>query len=447
MEDLIKTQKNNTDLNNNGIPDKFEYQEANDITDFKPQGNAFDNAYENEEQIKSAIPNYRDYQWYKEPNEGYFFSLGQKVEDLVESNPEKSKEMLKQIAGTSDEISKKDVEPLMKEIEQLTDDNPNNDEVDNQAVQEVTKKVFDKMSLDDIADADEKAMNGEGPILTVEDSIDPDSRYSLEDSLNDFADERFSVNWPQKKETLGDRRFEYTGKEIPEDEKKEEKKLEKFIKSLPNMTMMEDNDSVDINTNQSATSDLASNEISGSGNTEKEKLDGGSKPTVGHSFLGDIGGGGAGAQGGIKVNANIDNDDNDAHSSAGGSKTDVKVEEADANTASMNGANKSEHIDDTLDSLSFKEAKHEKDIKTNEQADLPSGETWTENNDHWELPDIKEMMTKQGGGVYLPFKFTVENGELYVSQIGTGRKLPFDEFLKAEPFAGKQIIELMNGDK
>lgn len=437
MEELLQDKNNNMDLNNNGIPDKFEYQEAIDITDFKPQGNAFDNAYENEEQISAAIPDYKRYQWYKEPNEGYFFSLGQKVEDLVESNPEKSKEMLEQIADTSDEISEKDVEPLVKEAEQLTDDNPNNDEVDNQAVKEVSQKVFDKMTLDDIADADEKAIKGEGPILTVEDSIDPDNRYSLEDSLNDFAEERFSVNWPQKKETLGDRTYEYTGKEIPEDEKKEEEtkntenkfdKLKEFLSGFGGKVNTEE---MPITTEKET----------------KQSSEGVSRPTVGHSFLGDIGGGGASASGGIKVNADIDNDDNDAHSSAGSSKTDVKVEEADANTASMNGANKSEHIDDTLDSLSFKETKHEKDIKTNEQADLPSGETWTENNDHWKLPDIKEMMTKQGGGVYLPFRFTVENGELYVSQIGTGRKLPFDDFLKAEPFAGKQIIELMNGDK
>ena len=74
MEENMQTQNsNNIDLNNNGIPDVFEYQEANDLVDFKPQGNAFDNAYENEEQIKSAIPNYREYQWYKEPNEGYLY--------------------------------------------------------------------------------------------------------------------------------------------------------------------------------------------------------------------------------------------------------------------------------------------------------------------------------------------------------------------------------------
>jgi len=417
MEELMQTQNSNADLNNNGIPDIFEYQEANDITDFKPQGNAFDNAYENEEQIKSAIPNYRDYQWYKEPNEGYFFSLGQKVEDLVESNPEESKEMLEQIADTSNEVSEKDVKPLIKEAEQLTDNNPNNDEVDNQAVKEVTQEVFDNMSVDDIEKADADAIKGEGDYLTVAQDLDFDKDdlyyfeqegYSLED-INNLTEE-------QKEEIINE----------PNKESKFSK-LKEFLSFGGN-----------VNTELP----IEEMSIEEKGNTP---ITSGVR-AVGHSFLGDSGGGSTSISGGIKVNADIDNDnDNDAHSSAGGSKTDVK--EMDANTASMNGANKSEHIDDTLDSLSFKETEHKKDIKTNEQADLPGGETWTENNDHWELPDIKEMMTKQGGGIHLPFKFTVENGELYVSQIGTGRKLPFDEFLKAEPFAGKQIIELMNGDK
>ena len=427
---------NNIDLNNNGIPDVFEYQEANDLVDFKPQGNAFDNAYENEEQIAKNIPDYKQYQWYKEPNEGYFFSLCQKVKDLVENNPEKSKEMLEQIADTSDDISKKDVKPLIKEAEQLTDDNPNNDEVDNQAVKEVTKKVFDEMTLDDIEKADAAAIKGEGDYLTIAKDLGFDDE---DDFLYYFEQVGYK---PEDVNNLTEEQKEEIAKEP--DKKKKLEKLAEFIKSLPNMTMMNNNDGINVNTNQSATSDLASNEISGSDNIEKEKLDGGSKPAIGHSFLGGLGGGGTSISGGIKVNADIDNS-NDAHSSAGGSKTDVK--EMDANTASMNGANKSEHIDDTLDSLSFKETEHEKDIKTDEQADLPDGETWTENNDHWELPDIKKMLSEQGGGTYLPFKFTVENGELYVSQIGTGRKLPFDDFLKAEPFAGKQIIELMNREK
>ena len=413
MEELMQ------DNNNNGIPDMFEYQEANDITDFKPQGNAFDNAYENEEQISAAIPDYKQYQWYKEPNEGYFFSLGQKVEDLVESNPEKSKEMLEQIAETNPEISKKDVQPLIKEAEQLTDTNPNNDEVNNQAVKEVTQEVYDNMSIEDIEKADAAAIKGEGDYITVAKDLGFDNE---DDFLYYFEQEGYK---PEDVNNLTEEQKE----EIKNTENKEDKfaKLKGFLAGFGGK----------VNTEEMPI-------------TEKEETkqpsEGGSRPTVGHSFLGGSGGGGASASGGIKVNADIDNSNN-SHSNAGGSKTDVKVEDVDANTASMNGANKSEHIDDTLDTLSFKETEHEKDIKTDEQADLPDAEFHSEKKERFELPDIKEMLSEQGGGNYLPFKFTVENGELYVSQIGTGRKLPFDDFLKAEPFAGKQIIELMNGDK
>lgn len=178
---------------------------------------------------------------------------------------------------------------------------------------------------------------------------------------------------------------------------------------------------------------------------ENKGNDGGSKPTAGYSFLGGLGGGGASASGGIKVNADIDNS-NDTHSSAGGPKTDVNVEKADANVSSMNSANKSEHIDNSLDSLGFKDTEHEDNIKTDEQADLPDAEFHSQKKERYELPDIKELMQKQGGGTHLPFKFTVEDGELYVSQIGTGRKLPFDDFLKVEPLAAKHIVEIMNGE-
>ena len=52
------------------------------------------------------------------------------------------------------------------------------------------KEDYDKMPIDDIADADKKAIEGEGPTLTVSDSIDPDNRYSIEDSLDEFANEK-----------------------------------------------------------------------------------------------------------------------------------------------------------------------------------------------------------------------------------------------------------------
>ena len=416
MEELMQDKENNIDLNNNGIPDKFEYQEASDLVDFKPQGNAFDNAYENEEQIKSAIPNYREYQWYKEPNEGYFYSLCQRIEDLVESNPEESKEMLEQIADTNPNISKSDVEPLVKEAEQLTDENPNNDEVDNQAVKEVSQKIFDEMTLDDIEKADAAAMKGEGDYITVAKDLGFDDE---DDFLYYFEQAGYK---PEDVENLTEEQRE----EIRKTKNKDDKftKLKNFLSGFD----------INVNTETPIQNDIQK---------EEKPFEGGSKPTVGHSFLGGSGSGVISVPRGIKTNKDVNNSNN-VHSSAGGPKTNVKVEEVDANTASMNGANDVEHLDDVLDSLGFKDIEHEENIKTNEQADLPNGETWTENNDHWELPDIKKMMEEQGGGIYLPFKFTIENGELYVSQIGTGRKLPFDDFLKVEPLAAKQMAETIN---
>lgn len=416
MEELMQDKENNIDLNNNGIPDKFEYQEASDLVDFKPQGNAFDNAYENEEQIKSAIPNYREYQWYKELNEGYFYSLGQRIKDLIESNPEESKEMLEQIADTNPDISKSDVEPLVKEAEQLTDDNPNNDEVDNQAIKEVSQKLFDEMTLDDIEKVDAAAMKGEGDYITVAKDLGFDDE---DDFLYYFEQAGYK---PEDVENLTEEQRE----EIRKTKNKDDKftKLKNFLSGFD----------INVNTETPIQNDIQK---------EEKPFEGGSKPTVGHSFLGGSGSGVISVPRGIKTNKDVNNSNN-VHSSAGGPKTNVKVEEVDANTASMNGANDVDHLDDVLDSLGFKDIEHEENIKTNEQADLPNGETWTENNDHWELPDIKKMMEEQGGGIYLPFKFTIENGELYVSQIGTGRKLPFDDFLKVEPLAAKQMVETIN---
>ena len=120
MEELM--QDNNTDLNNNGVPDKFEYQDAADVSGFQPQGNAFDDAYTSEEQIAKIIPDYKSYQWFREPNEGYFYSYGQKLENKIESGAI-TPEMLPE--GSD----------IQKEAEQLYDNNPNNDEVNNEAMQ------------------------------------------------------------------------------------------------------------------------------------------------------------------------------------------------------------------------------------------------------------------------------------------------------------------------
>lgn len=160
MEELMQ------DKNNNGVPDQFEYQESSDLANFQPQGNAFDNAYTSEEQIAKSIPDYKSYQWYKEPNEGYFYSYGQKLENKIESG-EITPEQLPEGSG------------IQKEAEQLYDDNPHNDEVNNEKVEE---------SLDELAkDSLKKANETENPLRVYKprsfykDKYDPDAKNAYED--------------------------------------------------------------------------------------------------------------------------------------------------------------------------------------------------------------------------------------------------------------------------
>jgi hypothetical protein len=399
---------NDIDANQNGIPDWFESRE-DDQTSF-PEGD-LGHAYTSEEKIAAKIPNYKDYKWYQNPaveghpDTAYFYTLGEKVENKIESGE-----------ITPDELPEGSA--IQKEAEQLYDSNPNNDEVNNEAIKEISQEDFNKMSLDEIEQADAEAMKGEGDYLTVA----QDLGFEDDEFLRYFEQEGYK---PEEVENLTEEQKE----EIRNEPNKENKfsKLKEFLSGFGgnvNTELPIEETSIEEKENAPVTSGVR---------------------TAGFSFLGNSGGSASPAS--IRsTNADIDsnNDSNSGHPTDGNTP---KVAEMDGNIASTNGANKVEHLDDAMDSLSFKDTEHEENIKTNEQADLPSGETWTENNDHWELPDIKEMMTKQGGGTYLPFKFTVEDGELYISQIGTGRKLPFDDFLKAEPMAGKQIIEVMNGDK
>lgn len=398
---------NEIDANQNGVPDWFESRE-DDQTSF-PEGD-LGHAYTSEEKIAAKIPNYKDYKWYQNPaveghpNTAYFYTLGEKVENKIESGE-----------ITPDELPENSA--IQKEAEQLTDSNPNNDEVNNEAIKEISQEDFNNMSLDDIEKADAEAMKGEGDYLTVA----QDLGFEDDEFLRYFEQSDYK---PEEIENLTEEQKE----EIRNEPNKENKfsKLKEFLSFGGNVNteLPIEETTIEEKENAPITSGVR---------------------TAGFSFLGNSGGSASPAS--IRsTNADIDsnNGSNSGHPTNGNTPD---VAEMDGNIASTTGANKIEHIDNTLDDLSFKDVEHEENIKTNEQADLPSGETWTENNDHFELPDIKEMMTKQGGGTYLPFKFTVENGELYISQIGTGRKLPFDDFLKVEPMAGKQIIEVINGDK
>lgn len=176
MDELM--QDNNADLNNNGIPDKFEYQDAADVSGLQPQGNAFDNAYTSEEQIAKVIPDYKSYQWFREPNEGYFYSYGQKLENKIESGE-----------ITPDELP--EGSGIQKEAEQLYDNNPHNDEVNNKKVEE---------SLDELAkDSLKKANETENPLRVYKpmsfykDKYDSSARNAYEDYVkkgNKYYDPR-----------------------------------------------------------------------------------------------------------------------------------------------------------------------------------------------------------------------------------------------------------------
>ena len=471
MDELYETQ----DLNNNGIPDKFEFTEQSDTEQFTPQGNAFDNAYENEEQIANSIPDYKKYKWYKQPDEGYFYSLGEKIEDIVESNPEESKEMLDNVVEEDNGISKEDVKPLLDEINQINDDNPNNDEVNNEKVEEfiknpkiggflsdsldyISKEDYDKMPIDDIADADKKAIEGEGPTLTVSDSIDPDNRYSIEDSLGEFANEKFSVNWPPKKETIGDKSYEYTGKEIPEEKKEEKINLKKLDENPGNMDIEAVNGSMDI-----PDPSIQSPITNGNNNITENIASTSGVSTTYPSFPGGSSGGTV-SVGGANIDANIDNN-NDIHSNSSSVEADVKVEEMDGNSAAMNGVSSNEHLDDTFDSMSFKSNNNNKSIET-KKASLPSKEGHTSSgggaklekkssniNENPLVGQIVEKIIslskmwqkdkngwKTSGEQYLPFKFFVNNDSVEMTEIASGKKKkPIANWIKEDPTVIKRI--------
>ena len=90
----------NEDKNNNGIPDWYE-ERLDDQETFLdgPLGRA----YSSEEKIAEKIPNYKEYKWYRNPVQedhlptGYFYTLGEKIENAIESNPDEFIETMKDL--------------------------------------------------------------------------------------------------------------------------------------------------------------------------------------------------------------------------------------------------------------------------------------------------------------------------------------------------------------
>ena len=416
----------NEDLNNNGIPDQFEYQDSLDLVDFKPQGNAFDYAYENEDQIAENIPDYKNYQWYKEPNEGYFFSLGEKLEDKIESGditPE-------QLPEGSD---------IQKEAEQLYDDNPYNDEVNNEVISKVD---FDNLSIDEIEKRDAETITEGKPYMAI---------------ANDMGLEEEDLLYFEQPDFIED----LTPEQI--EEVKSEPDKQKKIELLKGLSGNYAEDNIKIESSGDAASSAPIGSISGSVTSIDDNPPVTSQVRQAGSFLSGVGTGAGGISAGSVSNFDFaDKSDNTISEAGKGQDTDIEVSKRDANTASLNGANSLEHLDDSLDELGFKDTKHNKEIKSDEQADLPSEEFHEKDKESFELKlpekpnneDIISYLEKDSENwengdsksKYLPFRFFIKDGELYGTVIGHGKPEKIEDFMKHEILAKGKISNIIKGE-
>ena len=444
----------NEDKNKNGIPDWYESRE-DDQTSF-PEGD-LGHAYTSEEKIAAKIPNYKEYKWYKNPSiDGhpgteYFYTLGEKLENKIESGeitPE-------QLPEGSD---------IQKEAEQLYDDNPHNDEVNNEVIENtdiekiadevIPKEEYDAMSIDEIEQRDAETLTEGKPYMAIAEDM----------GLNE--DDLYYFEQPEFIESLTPEQVEDVKNE-PDKQKKIE--LLKSYKSYYDGNN-DAPESLGISGGGMSVPDV-------SGNFQPyDELVSGNPPTIG-SFLGGTGNVGVGdivvrrgrrgrpgsiAAGSVSDYGFDDKENNSTSSEADkGQTTDVEVEDFDANTASLNGANSVEHLDDSLDELGFKDTKHNKEIKSNEQADLPDGEFHEKDKEELELKlqeaptndDIISYLEKDSANwengdskaKYLPFRFFVKDGELWATVIGRGIIEKIQDFMKHEMMAKGKISNIIKG--
>ena len=423
---------NNEDLNNNNIPDWAESFDRKSANKTLPVGEDNDFAYEydNEESIAQYIPNFREYKWYQQPDTKKFYSFGEKLEDKIESGeitPE-------QLPEGSD---------IQKEAEQLYDDNPYNNEVNNEAI---SKTDFDKLSIDEIEKIDSETINDGKPYMTVANDM------GLEE------EDLFYFEQPEFIEDLTPEQVEEVKKEPDKQKKIELLKLFSGNYNNKNIGDIEySNKKIDTPPIESVTGNSFS--INDNPNIT-------SKIRKAGSFLDGIGIRGGGISAGDVSDFSIDDksDKSDNTSSEAGKvqPSDIEVSKIDANTASMNGANSLEHLDNSFDELGFKDTKHNKEIKSNEQADLLSEEFHEKNKESFELKlpenpsnkdiisylkkDSKNWENGDSKSKYLPFRFFVRDGELYGTVIGHGKPEKIENFMKHEILAKGKISNIIKGE-
>lgn len=419
----------NEDLNNNGIPDWAESFDRKAANKPLPEGEDNDFAYEydNEEAIKQYIPNFREYKWYQQPDTKKYYSYGEKLEDKIESGeitPE-------QLPEGSD---------IQKEAKQLYDDNPYNDEVNNEAI---SKLDFDKLSIDEIEKIDAETINDGKPYMTV---------------ANDMGLEEEDLFYFEKPEFIED----LTPEQVEEVKKEPDK--QKKIELLKTFSRNYNNENIgDIEYSNKKIDTPPIESATGNSFFINDNPNITSKIRKAGSFLYETGTGGGSISAGGVSDFSIDDKSDDVVSKANKVQpNDVEVSERDANTASLNGANSLEHLDNSLDELGFKDTKHNKEIKSNEQADLLSEEFHEKNKESFELKlpenpnnkdiisylkkDSKNWENGDSKSKYLPFRFFIRDGELWGTVIGHGKPERIESFMKHEILAKGKLSNMIKGE-
>ena len=442
----------NEDKNNNGTTDWYESR-VDDQTTF-PEGD-LGHAYTSEEKIAAKIPNYKEYKWYQNPamdghpGTEYFYTLGEKLENKIESGEITPEEL----PEGSD---------IQKEAEQLYDDNPNNNEVNNEVIENtdiekvadevipkevIPKEEYDAMPIDEIEQRDAETLTEDKPYMAIaedmglgeEDLLYFEQPEFIEDLTPEQVEEVKAEPDKQKKLELLKAHYEGGNNEVPLGSTG----VSGGGASIPNV-------SGNFQPYDNFVSDnppMVGSFLSGTGN------------------VGVGGGGGSIAAGSVSDYGFDDKEGNSTSSSKAGNgqNANVEVEDLDANTASLNGANSVQHLDDSLDDLGFKDTKHGKEIKPNEQAELPNEEFHEKNKESFELKlpenptndDIisyleKDSVNWENGdskSKYLPFRFFIKDGELWGTVIGRGITEKIQDFMKHEILAKGKISAIIGGNK
>ena len=418
----------NEDLNNNGVPDWAESFDRKSANKPLPEGEDNDFAYEydNEDSIAQYIPNFREYKWYQQPDTKKFYSYGEKLEDKIESGeitPE-------QLPEGSD---------IQKEAEQLYDDNSYNDEVNNEVISKVD---FDNLSIDEIEKRDAETITEGKPYMAIANDMGLE-----EEDLLYFEQPDFIEN--------------LTSEQV--EEVKNEPDKQKKIELLKGLSSNYAQDNIKIESSGGAVSNTPIGSIGASVTSIDDNPPVTSQVRKAGSFLSGVGTGAGSIGAGSVSNFDFaDKSDNTVSEAGKGQDTDIEVSKRDANTASLNGANSLEHLDDSLDELGFKDTKHNKEIKSDEQADLLSEEFHEKDKESFELKlpekpnneDIISYLEKDSENwengdsksKYLPFRFFIKDGELYGTVIGHGKPEKIEDFMKHEILANGKISNIIKGE-